>query len=133
MKQSYNKMNLGRLAGLVIFVLLFGLTSHSLNSAFAINSSHEKPNLSPDQFRYKTNLSVPKDKSSETKVKEAKEKLQAEINQLKEKAASKHKGYSEKSIDVSNTAKTKVVTKAAEYAHKTNVKVSTDKTKKNLP
>ena len=125
-------MNLGRLAGFVIFVLLFGLTSHSLNSAFAINSSHEKPNLSPDQFRYKTNLNVPKDKSSETKVKEAKEKLQAEINQLKEKATSKHKGYSEKSTDVTNTAKTKVTTKAAEYAHKTNVKISLDKIKKKL-
>ena len=133
MRQSSNKMNLRQLAGLVIFVLLFGLTSHSLNSAFAINTSHEKPDLSPDQFRYKTNLDVLKDKSIEIKVKEAKEKLQVEINQLKEKANNKHKGYSEKSPDVTNTAKAKITTKAAEYTHKTNVKISTGKTKKTIP
>ena len=133
MKQSFNKMDLGRMAGLVIFVLLFGLASHSLtNSAFAdVNTSHEKRNVAPEQDHYKTNLKVSKDKSLETKVKEAKKKLEAAINQLKEKANSKHKGYSEKNIDVANTAKTKVDIKAAEDTHKTNVKISIDKTKKN--
>jgi len=132
MKQSSNKMNLGRLAGLVIFVLLFSLASNSLtNFAFAIeNVSHEKPNILMGDDHYKTNLKVPKDKSIDAKVKEAKEKLQAAINQLKEKAKSKHKGYSEKSTDVTNTAKTKVDIKAPEDTHKTNVKVPIDKTQK---
>ncbi|HMK32172.1 MAG TPA: hypothetical protein VK431_00955 [Nitrosopumilaceae archaeon] len=123
MKQGSNKMDLGQLAGVVIFVLLFGLASHSLNSAFAINTSHEKPNLSPAEHHYKTNLSVQKDKSLEAKVKDAKEKLQAEINQLKEKSKSKLKGYSEKNTDVRSTEKTKVDIKVAEYTHKTNLKV----------
>lgn len=133
MKQSFNRMDLGRMAGLVIFVLLFGIASHSLtNSAFAdVNTSHEKPNIAPDQDHYKTNLKVSKDKSIEAKVKEAKEKLEAAINQLKEKAHSKHKGYSEKSRNVANTAKTKVDIKTVEDTHKTNVKISIDKTKKS--
>ena len=135
MKQSSNKMNLGRLAGLVIFVLLFSLASNSLtNFAFAKeNTSHEKPNISPGEDHYKTNLKLPKDKSVDAKVKEAKEKLQAAIDQYKEKA-SKLKGYSEKSTDVVNTAKTKDNIKAdikvAENTHKTNVKVPIDKIKK---
>src|SRR6267143_5623140 len=129
MKQSSNKMNLRRLAGLVIFVLLFSLASNSLtNFAFAQeNVSHEKPSTTLGEDHYKTNLNLPKDKSIIAKVKEAKEKLQAAINQLKEKANSKLKGYSEKSLDVANTAKTKATIKddiqAAENTHKTNVKV----------
>ena len=136
MKQSSNKMNLRRLAGLVIFVLLFSLASNSLtNFAFATeNVSHEKPNITPGEDHYKTNLKLPKDKSVDAKVKEAKEKLQATINQYKEKANSKLKGYSEKSTDVVNTAKTKDNIKAdikvAENTHKTNVKVPIDKIKK---
>ena len=135
MKQSSNKMNLGRLAGLVIFVLLFSLASNSLtNFAFAKeNTSHEKPNISLGEDHYKTNLKLPKDKSVDAKVKEAKEKLQAMINQYKEKA-SKLKGYSEKNTDVVNTDKTKDNIKAdikvAENTHKTNVKVPIDKIKK---
>src|SRR6267378_814446 len=135
MKQSSNKMNLRRLAGLVIFVLLFSLASNSLtNFAFATeNVSHEKPNITPGEDHYKTNLKLPKDKSVDAKVKEAKEKLQATINQYKEKANSKLKGYSEKSTDVVNTAKTKANIKAdikvAENTHKTNVKVPIDKIK----
>jgi len=136
MKQSSNKMNLGRLAGLVIFVLLFSLASNSLtNFAFAQeNVSHEKPSTTLGEDHYKTNLKLPKDKSIIAKVKEAKEKLQAAINQLKEKANSKLKGYSEKSLDVANTAKTKANIKdhiqAAENTHKTNVKMPIDKTQK---
>jgi Skp family chaperone for outer membrane proteins len=89
-------MNLRRLTGLVIFVLLFSIASHSLtSSAFAINTSHEKvktPGFSdPDQI----NVKVPKDKSVEAKVKEAKAKAEAEINHLKDIAKSKLKGYSE--------------------------------------
>jgi hypothetical protein len=89
------KMNLERLAGLVIFVLLFSITSHSLtNSAFAINTSHEKP-MTAGVYFYKINVNVPKDPSVEEKAKEAKEKAEAEINHLKEIAKSKLKGYSE--------------------------------------
>ena len=134
MEQSYNKINLGRLAGLVIFVLIFSLASNSLtNFAFAKeNTSHEKPNIAGVEH-YKTNLKLPKDKSIDAKVKEAKEKLQTAINQLKEKAKSKHKGYSEKSTDVTNTAKTKVDIKASEDTHKTSVKAPIDKTEKGSP
>jgi len=91
MKQSANIMNLGRLAGLMIFVLLFGLASQSLNSAFAINTSHEKPNLLQSEQYYKTNLSVLKDKSVEAKVKAALEKLRIAINQIKGNSNSKLK------------------------------------------
>jgi hypothetical protein len=136
MKQNSNKMNLGQLAGLVIFVLLFSLASNSLtNFAFATeNISHEKPNITSAGDYYKTNLNVPKDKSIETKVKEAKEKLEAAMNQLKANANSNHKGYSEKITDVTSTAKTKVdikaYIKAVEDSHKTNVNVPIDKTPK---
>ncbi len=94
MKQNSSKMNLGRLAGLVIFVLLFGIASHSLNFAFANeNTSHEKVKTSGFGEPYKTNITVTKDKSIEAKVKEAKEKLQAEIKHLKEiTTKSKFKG-----------------------------------------
>ncbi len=85
MTQSLSKMNLGRLAVPVIFVLLFGIASHSLNFAFANeNTSHEKVKTSGFGEPYKTNVTVTKDKSIEDKVKEAKEKLQAEIKHLKE-------------------------------------------------
>ncbi|HYL65887.1 MAG TPA: hypothetical protein VEU72_01895 [Nitrosopumilaceae archaeon] len=88
-------MNL-RLAGLVIFVLLFSMASHSLtNPAFAINTSHEKSMTNGDNF-YKINVKVAKDPSIEEKVMKAKEKAEAEINHLKGMAKSKLKGYSEK-------------------------------------
>lgn len=85
-------MNLKRLAGFVIFVLLLGITSNSLtNSAFGINTSHEK---SFTNQGYKTNVNVPKDKYIEDKIKEAKKKVDAEIKHLKDMAKSKPKGYS---------------------------------------
>lgn len=90
------KMNL-RLAGLVIFVLLFSIASHSLtNSAFAINTSHEKSMTNGDNFFYKINVNVAKDPSVEKKAMKDKEKAEAVINHLKEMAKSKLKGYSEK-------------------------------------
>ena len=89
-----NNFNLVRLAGLVIFVLLFGIASHSLtNSAFAINTSHEKSHTLGLGDSSKTNINVPKDKSIEEKVKEAKAKLEAEIKYLK--GMKKNKGYLE--------------------------------------
>jgi len=85
MLQRFNKLNQGRLAGLMIFVLLFGIASHSLNFAFASeNTSHEKAKTSGFSESYKTNTTVAKDKSIEVKTKEAKEKLQTEIKHLKE-------------------------------------------------
>jgi hypothetical protein len=93
--KSSNKMNLGRLAGLVIFVLLFGIASHSLtNSAFAINTSHEKTHTLGLGDSSKTNINVPKDKSVEEKVNDAKAKLEAKIKHLK--GMTKSKGYLEK-------------------------------------
>jgi len=88
-------MNLGKLAGIVIFVLVFGILSHSLtNSAFAINTSHEK-SMKKGMFYYSTNMKVLKDQYIEKKTKEAKEAAAAKINQLKKMAKSKSKGYSE--------------------------------------
>ncbi len=126
-------MNLGRLAGLVIFVLVFSLASHSLtNSAFAEERMlNDKTKITIGADYYKTNYKVAKDPSIEAKVKEAKEKLQAEIKHLKEMANSKFRGYLEKSADLANTAKTKVDIKAAGDTHKTNVKLPADKTKKS--
>ena len=87
-------MNLVRLAGPVIFVLLFGIASHSLtNSAFAINTSHEKTHSLGLSDSSKTNVTVAKDKSIEEKVKQAKAKLEAEIKHLK--GMTKSKGYLE--------------------------------------
>ncbi|HEV2192332.1 MAG TPA: hypothetical protein VGR54_01795 [Nitrosopumilaceae archaeon] len=87
-------MNLGRLAGIVIFVLLFSIASHSLtNPAFAINTSHEKP-MKQGDFFYKTNTSVPKDPSIVKKTNEAKAKAEAKIKQIKEMTKNKLKGYS---------------------------------------
>jgi hypothetical protein len=90
-------MNLGRLAELVIFVLLFSLASHSLRySAFADElATHDKTQAIGGADWYKTNYNVPKDLSVEVKVKEAPEKQEAEIKQLKEMATSKLKGYAE--------------------------------------
>jgi hypothetical protein len=93
--KSSNKMNLVRLAGLVIFVFLFGIASNSLtNTAFAINTSHEKGHILGLADYSKTNINVPKDKSIEEKVKDAKAKLEAEIKHLK--GMIKSKGYLEK-------------------------------------
>ena len=87
MKQNSSKMNRGLIGGLAIFVLLFGLASHSLvNSAFATaNTSHEKINTPGFSDFYKTNVKLPKDKSLDDKIKKELEKIQAEIKRLKEK------------------------------------------------
>jgi hypothetical protein len=102
-------MNLGQLAGLVIFVLLFGVASHSLtNLAFADElATRDKSQAIGGTDWYKTNLNVPKDPSVKAKVKEALEKQEAAIKHLKEMATSKIKGYAEISVDVSNTTKNK--------------------------
>ena len=93
--KSSNKMNLVRQAGLVIFVLLFGIASHLLtSSAFAINTSHEKGHTLGLGITSKTNIKTPKDKDMEEKVRDAKAKLEAEIKHLK--AITKSKGYIEK-------------------------------------
>jgi hypothetical protein len=133
MKQGFSKINQGRLAGLMIFVFLFSLASHSqINSAFANeNTSHEKVQTSGFGNFYKTNAKLPKDDSMAAKIKEAKEKLQEEMKQQKETEKSKVKGYSEKNTDVANTAKTKVTVKSSEDKPETDVKAPIDKKQKD--
>jgi hypothetical protein len=102
-------MNLGQLAGLVIFVLIFSVASHSLRySAFADElATRDKSQAIGGTNWYKTNLNVPKDPSVKAKVKEALEKQEAAIKHLKEMATSKLKGYAKMSMNVSNTTKSK--------------------------
>src|SRR5438445_13827318 len=111
-----SKMNQKQLGGLVIFVLLFGIASHSqINFAFANeNISHEKIKTSGFGNSYKTNAKVLKDDSVTAKVREAKEKLQAEIRQQKEMEKSKIKEYSKKNTDSANTTNTKITVKTSE-------------------
>lgn len=103
-------MNLGQLAGFMIFVLLFSVASHSLtNLAFAEQHRYNdrtKITIGGADW-YKTNLNVLKDQSVKIKAKTDLEKQQATIKHLKEMATSKLKGYAEISMDASNATKNK--------------------------
>ena len=116
-------MNLKPLAGLVIFVLLFGIASHSLIiSAFAQDAKEAKDKAKADakaaKDKAKADAKAAKDKAkadakvamekAKSEAKTAKGKAKAEAKEAKQKAKAQSKGTEEK-VTSSNTAETTVV------------------------